>query len=100
MSAPRAPSLFIRATIVVLVAKVSTLTINRYVLTLFLDVVKIANALRLWDYIVVRGALVAVPELTLGILHCLKDKIMKDSDEHSLYNILNHSVDVQFIDSI
>ena len=45
-----------------------SLWIGKMTMTLFLDCIQMTEALRLWDYIITRGALLAIPELITGIV--------------------------------
>jgi hypothetical protein len=61
---------------------------------MFLDVVSITNSLRLWDYMLVRGALPAVVEVTLSILSLIESEIKHNPDELRIYEILTSNLNV------
>lgn len=47
--------------------------ISKMIMTLFLYNFELSDSLRVWDYIISRGAIRAIPEIVLGIIECLKE---------------------------
>jgi|APCry1669189241_1035207.scaffolds.fasta_scaffold817960_1 hypothetical protein len=42
-------------------------------MTIFLDNIDLKNSVRIWDYMLVRGFVQAIPEITIAILFELQD---------------------------
>lgn len=46
-------------------------------MSLFLYIMDFNNCVRIWDYIIARGAIRAIPEITVALLGRLADKIVE-----------------------
>ena len=49
--------------------------ISKMIISLFLYIIDLNNCVRAWDYIIARGSIQALPELMLGVIDKIQDKL-------------------------
>jgi hypothetical protein len=66
--------------------------LHKYVLTLFLQTIDLQKCVRLWDYVMLRGAVRALPEIILAMVWQVRESLLTD-DVMLLYEALNRDLE-------